>query len=400
VAHKTYDYIIAGGGLAAASAVRGIREQDTSGSVLLIGAENRLPYHRPPLTKSLWFGKKTVEQIVVEDRSFYQQHAARTLLGTTVTSLDAGEKTVTVHTGETFRFGKLLLATGGAPRKLPIPGGDDPGICYYRYLNDYLWMRERVKAGRKVLVIGGGFIGSEIAAGLIANEAAVTMVFPERYVCGRVFPESLGTAITERYRRRGARVVTGDVAARIERRDGAFVTTTREGERIESELVIAGLGIYPEADLAHGAGLATDPDITVDRFLRTSHPDIYAAGDNASFPYESLGRTRIEHWDNALSQGAHAGRTMAGAEEPFTYLPYFFSDLFDFGYEAVGDTDSSHETVADWQEENEKGIIYYLKDRRVCGVMMCNVWEKVDEARELIRQGKEMSEPQLHEAIH
>jgi NADPH-dependent 2,4-dienoyl-CoA reductase/sulfur reductase-like enzyme len=399
VANTTYDYIIVGGGLAGVSAARGIRELDKDGSVLLIGAESHLPYHRPPLTKGLWFGKKKVEDIFVEGPSFYDENKVETLLNTTVTAVDAGTKTVTVHTGAAIQFGNLLLATGGTPRKLPIPGGDHPEICYYRSLDDYRWLRERAKPGTRTLVIGGGFIGSEIAAGLINNEVAVTMVFPESFMCGRVFPEYLGTAMVERYREKGARIVTGDVAARIEKQGDTFVTTTREGERIESDLVIAGLGIVPAADLAHNAGLKTDPDIVVDEYLRTSHPDIFAAGDNASFPYESLGRRRIEHWDSALAQGAHAGRNMAGAGEPFTYLPYFFSDLFDFGYEAVGDTDPSLETVTDWQKENDTGVIYYLRDHRVRGVMMCNVWEKVDEARELIRQGKEVTEPELHEAI-
>jgi len=164
--------------------------------------------------------------------------------------------------------------------------------------------------------------------------------------------------------------------------------------------VIVGIGIAPYLDLARNSGLQTANGIIVDEYLQASLPDIYASGDNAFFPYHVLGKqTRIEHWDNALNQGKWAGRNMAGAREPFTYMPYFFSDLFEFGYEAVGDVDARLETFADWQKENETGVIYYLKDGKVRGAMMCNVWEKVEAARTLIRKGDTMTPDKLRGAI-
>ena len=165
-------------------------------------------------------------------------------------------------------------------------------------------------------------------------------------------------------------------------------------------MVIVGIGIAPYLDLARNAGLQTANGIIVDEYLQTSLPDIYAAGDNAFFPYQALGKqTRIEHWDNALNQGKWAGRNMADAREPFTYMPYFFSDLFEFGYEAVGEVDARLETFADWQKENDTGVIYYLKDGKVKGAMMCNVWEKVEAARTLIRKGETMTPEKLRGAI-
>lgn len=400
MSEQFYTYIIVGGGLAGASAVQGIREHDKNGSVLLIGGEKHLPYDRPPLSKKLWFGKKKVEEIFVHDQEFYDQNGVELALSTKVVALDADQKTVTDSEGKSYRYEKLLLATGGTPRSLPIPGGDLDGLYYYRYLDDYLRMRGEAAAGKSALVIGGGFIGSEMAAALNVNELEITMVFPESYLAQRVFPDYLGQAIQQQYLGRGVKILTGDVPTFLTRRGNTFITQTKNGEQIESDLVIIGIGIVPAVELAEGAGLQTGNGIVVNKYLQTSHPDIYAAGDNALFPYQALGQQmRIEHWDNALNQGKWAGRNMAGAHEPFTYMPYFYSDLFEFGYEAVGDVNTELDSFADWQKENDTGVIYYLKDGKVRGAMMCNVWGKLDAARELIRKGERMTPEDLRGAI-
>ena len=215
------------------------------------------------------------------------------------------------------------------------------------------------------------------------------MVFPTAYICDRVFPDYLGNAIQKHFIEKGIRVLFGQKPVSFSKSKNKIVTATDKGVRIESDILIAGIGIVPETSLAKQAGLTVDNGIVVNSFLQTSDPDIYAAGDNADFPYQALGKhMRIEHWDNALSQGKCAARNMTGIQEPFTYMPYFFSDLFEFGYEAVGEVDSQLQTYPDWEKENEKGVIYYLKDKRLRGVMLCNVWEKVEAARELIRSGK------------
>lgn len=385
MALQTYRYVIVGGGLAGGSAVEGIREMDKDGAILVVGRERHLPYDRPPLSKKLWFGKKTVPEIFVHDRGYYDSNGVSLKLGTGVIGIDPAMRTVETDVG-TFGYEKLLIATGGAPRRLTIPGAELDGVCYYRYLDDYEFVRARAAAGKSAVVVGGGFIGSEMAAALRINELDVTMVFPEPYMLQRILPEGLAAAIQSDYINRGVRVLAGDAPTEFQMRGQGFVTTTGNGERLESDILIVGVGISPDTQLAEKAGLALANGIDVNDFLQTSNQDIYAAGDNAFFPYAALGKKmRVEHWDNAINQGKHAGRNMAGAGEPYTYMPYFFSDLFDFGFEAVGEVDSRLQTRADWQKENDTGTIYYLQDGKVRGMMMCNVWEKVDEARKLIQ---------------
>jgi NADPH-dependent 2,4-dienoyl-CoA reductase/sulfur reductase-like enzyme len=388
-------YIVVGAGLAAASAVDGIRQHDQNGSILIIGAEPEAPYDRPPLSKQLWSGGKRVEEIFLHDQAFYAQHGVELRVGTEVVALDPAAHVLRDGSGTRYRYEKLLLATGGTPRRLAIPGGDLEGLYYFRTLSDYRRLRNEATKGRSALVIGGGFIGSEIAAALCTNGLAVTMIFPGPWLVSRIFPESLGRALTAYYRSRGVEVLDGDVPQSI-RRDGKQCRTrTRAGREILSDLIVAGIGITPNISLAASAGLETGDGVIVNQFLQTSDPDIYAAGDIAFFPEAVLGLRRVEHWDNALNQGKHAGRNMTGAREPFTYIPFFFSDLFEFGYEAVGDIDGRHETVADWQEENKTGVIYYLDGGRVRGAMMCNLFGKVDAARELIQQSARVSPQDL-----
>ncbi len=386
MAENYSDYLIVGAGLAGASAVEGIRERDSKGSITMIGAEKHPPYDRPPLTKKLWFGKAEVKDIFLHDQAFYENNGVRLALGRSVVALDTQSRAVTDDTGQRYRFRKLLLATGGVPRALPIPGGDMEGVCYYRSLDDYERMRREAAEGKSAVIIGGGFIGSEIAAALSTNKLQVTMVYPSAWLCRRVFPQDLGLAMESFYQSRGIRILKGQKPTSIEREASRFIVYTSEGSKIKSGLVIVGAGISPAIHLAEQAGLRTGDGIVVNEYLQTSQPDIYAAGDNARFPYQALGQeTRIEHWDNALNQGKHAGRNMAGAHQVFDYMPYFFSDLFEFGYEAVGEVDSQLETTADWQKRHETGVIYYLREGKIRGAMMCNVWDKVEEARNLIR---------------
>jgi NADPH-dependent 2,4-dienoyl-CoA reductase/sulfur reductase-like enzyme len=385
---RDYRYVIVGAGLAGASAASAIRERDHSGTILLMGAERYPPYHRPPLSKQLWTGAKTVAQTAVHEAPFYDQDGITIELGHRAVSIDTRHKTLLDSQGRRILYEKLLLAAGGAPRRLPIPGGGLEGVCYLRTLDDYLYLREQAAPGRCAVVIGGGFIGSEIAAALTSNRLNVTMVFPSPYLCSRVFPEGLGRAVQRAYQDRGVNVLCNDEPVSIEMVRGRFRTRTRAGHEIDSDLVAVGAGIAPQTALASAAGLAVRDGVVVDKFLETSRSGIYAAGDLAAFPCPALGRRlRMEHWDNARAQGLCAGRNMAGGREPYAYLPYFFSDLFDFGYEAVGDVDPALETRCDWQEEDKTGTVYFLKDGRVRGALMCNVWGKVDAARELILKG-------------
>jgi NAD(P)H-nitrite reductase large subunit len=392
-----YDYVIVGAGTAAGNAVEGIRNQDPEGSILLIGKEAYLPYNRPDLSKKLWFGKKKVDQIYVNDEDFYTNNNVDVLMGIEVVGLNTVSRSIRDKKGSEWGYEKLLLAGGGSPRRLDIPGGDLEGISYYRYLDDYYAMKEQVDEDKTAVVIGGGFIGSELAASLTMNKVSVTMVYPEDWMVQRVFPQSLGEAVESDFKERGISILKWDVPVKIEKLDGnRFLTTTRNGKRLESDILIVGAGIIPDTKLAADAGLKVGNGIVVDDHLRTSDPNVYAAGDNAFFPYIALGKEmRVEHWDNAVNQGRHAGWNMAGKGVVYDYMPYFFSDLFDFGYEAVGELDSRMDFVADWETENQTGVIYYLDDRRVRGVMTCNIYGKMDQARQMIREGKQVLQEQL-----
>jgi NADPH-dependent 2,4-dienoyl-CoA reductase/sulfur reductase-like enzyme len=400
MAEGNYKYIIVGGGLAGASAVEGIREKDKDGRILLVAREGALPYNRPPLTKGLWSGDEKVKDIFVHDDAFYRDNAVDLLRGSRVERIDPAAKTVRLSGGASHSYESLLLATGGEPRRLNITGANAQGILYYRTLADYEAIRPQAVEGKSAVVIGGGFIGSEIAAALNMAGVKVTIVFPDPYLVRRVFPEALGRAITKAYEDKGVTVVTNDSPSSIERKGQGFLTGTNGGRWLESDILVVGIGIVPGTDLAEAAGLATENGITVDERLQTSDPNIYAAGDNANFPYAALRkRMRVEHWDNALNQGKQAGRNMAGAREPYTYMPFFFSDLFEFGYEAVGEVDSRLEVFEDWQDPYKTGVVYYLKDNRVRGAMMCNVWDKVDDARALIRADEPVTPDSLRGKI-
>lgn len=396
--NQTYKYIIIGGGLTGVSAIAGIRELDKTGSILLVAQETQMPYDRPPLSKKLWFGKKQVADIYLHDQKYYDDTEVKLTLGSTIVSIDPKQKTVSDNQGNQFGYEKLLFATGAHPRKLTIPGWNLPGICYYRYLDDYLSIRKQAAAGKSAVIIGGGFIGSELAAALNINQLDVTMIFPGAYLVDRVFPESLGKAIQQHYLDKGIKILNNDKPATITQSGDKYLTQTDSGKLISSDMVIVGIGVAPEIKLAMLAGLVTGNGIEVNSYLETSNPDIYAAGDVALFPYQAFRQLmRIEHWDNAINQGRLAGKNMAGGKVPYLYLPYFFSDLFEFGYEAVGEVNSTLETHVDWKEPNVAGIIYYLKEGKIRGIMLCNIWDKIEVARKLINQS-ELFVPRFFEA--
>ena len=376
---KHHKYLIIGGGLAGDGATRGIRELDTEGSIGMISMEPDPPYMRPNLSKGLWKGRP-VEKIWRKTEERAELHLNRK-----AAQLDPKKKYIRDHGGDEYTYDKLLIATGGSPNHLPLGNGD---IIYYRNFQDYKHLRAMTERGDHFVVIGGSFIGSELAAALTIVGKKVIMIFPGEAISGSIFPSDLAHFLNDYYRQKGVEVLTGDTAASVQKEGNRLTVRTGSGRAIEADGVVAGIGIHPNLDLAKEAGLMIDDGVVVNERLETSVSDIYAAGDAANFFHSALEkRTRVEHEDNAVQMGKLAGRNMAGASETYTHVPMFYSDLFDLGYEAVGEMSSKMETVADWQEEPfRKGVVYYLDDGRVRGVLLWNVWKKVEAARQLMKE--------------
>lgn len=374
-----YKYLIIGAGMTADAAARAIRKLDSRGSIGLIGAEPVRPYNRPPLSKGLW-KDKTVESIWRKTESLDVAFH----LGHTIQSLDAQGKQVTDDGGQVYSFDKLLLATGGTPRQLPF--GTEQ-IIYFRTLQDYQRLRALSEKGKRFAVIGGGFIGSEIAAALAMNGKEVVMIFPDEVIGARMFPHDLGLFLNEYFQKMGIKIWAQESVTGLKRHRGLLMLQTKNHPALIVDGVIAGIGVQPNVALAEMAGLKVADGIVVDEFLCTTHPDIYAAGDVAAFFNSVLGkRMRVEHEDNANKMGECAGLNMAGEPTIYNHLPFFYSDLFDLGYEAVGEVDSLLETVTDWTKPYREGVIYYLKNNRVRGVLLWNVWKQVHAARQLIAE--------------
>lgn len=371
-------YLIVGGGLTADAACKGIREVDPDGTIMLVGEEAYAPYARPPLSKGLWKGDaestiwRGTPRLGVDVR-----------LGRRIIALDLREQVATDGEGQRYGYDRLLLATGGRPRRLPF--GDD--VIYFRTFDDYRHLRTLADHGSRFVVIGGGFIGSEIAAALARTGCSVTMVFPETGIGWRIFPAELSVALNDYYRNRGVKLLPGASVVGIERDR----ITLGDGRMLEADAVVAGIGIEPNVELAAEAGLPVTNGIVVDALGRVGgRREVFAAGDVARFPVRALGGDlRVEHEDHAKSHGRRVGANMAGAAEPYDHLPFFYSDLFDLGYEAVGELDSQRQTVVELGELGDEGLVYYLDaEGGPRGVLLWNLFGHVDEARELIQAGQ------------
>jgi 3-phenylpropionate/trans-cinnamate dioxygenase ferredoxin reductase component len=373
---QTTKYLIVGAGMTGDMAAKGIREHDADGSIVMVGADPHPPYKRPLLTKGLWQG--TPEEKLWREPA----EGVDLVTGRRIVSLDLDAHRATNDSGEEYEWEKLLLATGAQPRQ--IPGAE--GVVWLRTLDDYRQIRAQAKEGARFVVIGGGFIGSEIAAALVGTGAHVTMVFPEPGIGFRLFPAGLAEYLIDYYREKGIEVLAGE---KVEAASATSVTLG-DGRVLEADCVVAGLGVIPDTELADAAGLEVEDGIVVDEYGRASgREDVFAAGDVARFPVVPLGVSmRIEHEDHANTHGKVVGSNMAGAGIVYDHLPFFYSDLFDLGYEAVGQVDSRLEAVESWQEPNRKGIVTYVEDGRPRGVLLWNVWDKVEEARDLLRAGE------------
>lgn len=379
-----YPYLIIGGGMAADAAARGIRQLDMDRPIGLIGLEPDPPYNRPPLSKGLWKrGSRPMQLSRIwrqTDRLGVDLH-----LGHEVIRLNPVQKEVMDARGEIYQYDRLLLATGGTPLTLGAP---HERVIYFRTLADYQRLRDLTESEQRFAVIGGGFIGSEIAAALAGLGKEVSMIFPEPGIGARVLPETVAQYLNQYFRQHAIHVMDGCLI-RSMAPDGQGVTLqTDQGETLRVDAVVAGLGLRPNTLLAEQSGVATANGILVDSSMRTNLPDIYAAGDVANFYNPVLKmRQRVEHEENANLTGLLAGQAMAGNPGQYTTLSSVYSTLFEINYDAVGLLDPRQEIVFDWQEPFIKGAIYYLNpERRVTGVLLWNINHGLDIARQIITE--------------
>ncbi|WP_242090154.1 FAD-dependent oxidoreductase [Curtobacterium sp. DN_7.5] len=388
-----FRYLIVGGGMVADSAARGIRELDADGTIGIVSEDVDPPYARPALSKKLWTDPEFSWDEKVDLHT--EETGATFLLGSRVTAIDRDAKTVTTDSGETHGYERLLIATGGKPRGLP---GLEPSdrVLDYRSAADYRKLREFADAGAHVVVVGGGYIGTEITAGISQNGAEVTFVDPDDVVGGRMFPDDLARAFQQRFVDAGVDLRLGRRVSSGEETGDGVVLTLDDGSSVEADAVVVGLGIEPVTQLAADAGLTVRDGIVVSSTLRTDDESVFAAGDVAEYPDRILGTRRVEHVDNAQQQGRQAGRNLADADETYDHTPMFYSDVFDMGYEAVGQVSSSLHTVEDWTEPTVTGVVYYLDDDQVVkGVLLWNVWDKTDEARKVLADAHSLTPDML-----
>jgi len=355
----------------------GIRAVDESGTIALLTEETYPPYRRPMLSKSLWRGTPLEEVwLPTADAGVSIQTGSRAV------SLDLNAKCVWDAQGNQWCFEKLLLATGCTPRTLPQASD---GIVYFRTLEDYFTLREQLEEAERVGIIGGGYIGSELGAALAMNGKRVTMLFPESGICARLFPPALSDWLNALYRAQGVEVLTGVLVEAVERTTHWQVRLS-DGRVRTFDTLVAGLGVLPRDELAKEAGLDAPNGVRVNEYFQTPHPDVYAAGDVALFPYALLGiETRVEHEDHAIASGFYAGQAMAGAAQPYEHLPMFYSELFDIRYEAVGLIDSQLETRLEGALPEGAGIIAYYQNSRLVGALSWRGACSVDELRDRLR---------------
>ena len=309
-----------------------------------------------------------------------------------IKTIDSQTKSVQDEKGNSYEYDKLLIATGGEANKLPY---GDNNILYYRKLNDYKSLRNKANVKNNFVIIGGGFIGTEIAAGLAMNGKNVTMIFPDKYIGEKVYPSNLASFITVYYKEKGVNILHGDYVLMFEKKNEVIHITTSSGKDVYADYAVAGIGIKPNVSLAQSIGAHVDNGIHVNAFLKSNIEEIYSAGDVANFYNPILNkRIRIEHADNANKMGKAAGLSMAGKGEPYNYLPFFYSDLFELGYEAIGELNSSYQIYSDWKNPYRKGVIYYINEGKVRGVLLWDVWGKINDARELIAAKEKIVNPE------
>jgi 3-phenylpropionate/trans-cinnamate dioxygenase ferredoxin reductase subunit len=377
-------FVIVGAGFAGAKAAETLRDEGFDGRIVLIGAEAERPYERPPLSKDYLRGEAESKPYV-HDEGFYAEREIELRGSTRVASIDPAVAEIVLEGGERMGYARLLLATGAEPRRVSVPGANLDGVLYLRTIADSEAIRDRVEAGGRLVTIGAGWIGAEVAASARQKGCEVTVIERASLPLERVLGPELGAIYRDIHSDHGVKVLTDTGLQAFEGEDELEGVRTDEGERIEADFAVVGVGVAPRTELAEAAGIDVDNGILVDSRLQTSAPGVFAAGDVANAEHPLFGRIRVEHWANALNQGPAAARNMLGAERPYDAVPYFFSDQYDVGMEYAGYATEWDEVVFRGDPKEQEFIAFWIGDGRVLAGMNVNVWDVTNDIQELVR---------------
>jgi 3-phenylpropionate/trans-cinnamate dioxygenase ferredoxin reductase subunit len=394
VAVREVEYLLIGGGMASAQCAAELRARGADGEILLVGREPEPPYERPPLSKEYLRGESEREDAYVKEAGWYGENGVELRTGTNVMSLDPQERVARLQGGEEVRFAKALLATGANVNILRVEGAGQEGIHYLRAFGNSDRIREAGRSAERVVLIGGSYIGCEVAASLTAKGTDCAIVMMEEVALSRTFGEEPGRVFHELLESKGVEIHGGETLAAFEGDGDVKAVVTESGKVIEGDCVVVGAGVNPDVILAERAGLELDNGIRCDETLQTSVEGIYAAGDVCSYESRIHGRRlRIEHWDVAMQQGIHAGKAMLGDPSPYEVVPYFFSDLADWvGLEYVGPAEDWDELI--WRGDRDAGefLTFYLKDGKVAGALSVERSEDLGHARRLLADSIDVSD--------
>ncbi len=382
-------FAVIGGGQAAGRAVEAVRAAGFDGAITLVAAEPHLPYERPPLSKNVLVGEDPPEKTEIHGEEFYRSHGIALRLGTRAEAIDRAQKTIVLSDGATLSYDKLLIATGAKLRRLGIPGAGLDGVCYLRSRQDSEDIQRRLAPDAEVVIVGGGYIGLEVAASAVKRGCRVTVVELLDRVMARAVAPEIGDAFLDYHRQAG---VTFHLGVGVEAFAGASaVKAVRCGGGLElpADVAVVGVGVEPDTELAEAAGLEVDDGIVVDEFCRTADPAIYAAGDVTNHPNPLLGRRiRLESWQNAQNQAIRAARNMCGESEPYAEIPWFWSDQYDLNLQMVGLPEDWDRVLFRGSAEQRKFTALYMKDGRLIGANCVNNARDIRPCRELIARGK------------
>jgi 3-phenylpropionate/trans-cinnamate dioxygenase ferredoxin reductase subunit len=391
-------YVIVGASLAGATAAITLREEGADGTVTLIGAENEPPYERPPLSKAYLRGEVPIEKALVRPAPFYATHGIETIFGTRVTRIDPSTRIVELEDHRQVPFDALLIATGGRNRRISIPGGGLEGIYALRTIQDADRIRKEIVGGRRVVVVGMGFIGSEVAASLRQKGLDVVAIDPSKTPLFRVLGEAVGQTIANLHRTQGVRTIFEDTVAAFEGTGRVTHVVTKAGQRVDCDFVVAGIGIEPMVDMLEGSGIDIDNGVVVDEYCQTNVTGVFAAGDVANHYHPVFNRRiRVEHWQNAIKQGAAAARNMIGKRVAYDEIHWFWSDQYDANLQYAGFHVKWEQLVVRGRLDSGNYLACYVNDGRIDAAVGLNRGKDLRRVMPLIKSRRAVDLEQLRD---